>query len=123
MEAGRADTAAAIGKAAPTIERPGASVASATDREQRHAHRPAQPESIGPTVTGYSPGGWGDFFLAAAAATAALSGLIFVGLSVNIATVLDIDKRVGSNFLTGRAIEGWSRWSRCSPCWPSASSR
>lgn len=56
-------------------------------------------------MTGYSPGGWGDFFLAAAAATAALSGLIFVGLSVNIATLLDIDKRVGSNFLTGRAIE------------------
>jgi modulator of FtsH protease len=56
-------------------------------------------------VTGYSTEGWGDLFLAAAGATAALSGLIFVGLSVNIRTVLDIDKQVGSNFLTGRAIE------------------
>ncbi len=56
-------------------------------------------------MTGYSTEGWGDLFLAAAGATAALSGLIFVGLSVNIRTVLDIDKQVGSNFLTGRAIE------------------
>jgi modulator of FtsH protease len=56
-------------------------------------------------VTGYSTEGWGDLFLAAAGATAALSGLIFVGLSVNIRTVLDIDKQVRSNFLTGRAIE------------------
>ena len=36
---------------------------------------------------------------------AALSGLIFVGLSMNIRTVLEIDKRVGSNFLSGRAAE------------------
>lgn len=56
-------------------------------------------------MTGYSTEGWGDLFLAAAGATAALSGLIFVGLSVNIRTVLDIDKQVRSNFLTGRAIE------------------
>jgi hypothetical protein len=56
-------------------------------------------------MTGYSTNGWGELFLAAAGATAALSGLIFVGLSVNIKTVLDIDRRVGSNFLTGRAIE------------------
>ncbi len=56
-------------------------------------------------MSAYSIESWGDFFLAAAGATAALSGLIFVGLSVNIRTVLDIDKRVGSNFLTGRAIE------------------
>jgi hypothetical protein len=34
-----------------------------------------------------------------------LSGLIFVGLSVNIRTVLDADKHVGQNFLAGRAIE------------------
>ena len=56
-------------------------------------------------MTGYNPQGWGDLFLASAGATAALSGLIFVGLSVNIKTVLEIDQRVGSNFLTGRAIE------------------
>jgi hypothetical protein len=56
-------------------------------------------------MTGYTTEGRGELFLAAAGATAALSGLIFVGLSVNIRTVLDIDKRVGHNFLTGRAIE------------------
>lgn len=56
-------------------------------------------------IAGYSPEGWGDLFLAAAGATAALSGLIFVGLSVNIRTVLDADQRDGQNFLTGRALE------------------
>jgi hypothetical protein len=56
-------------------------------------------------IAGYSPEGWGDLFLAAAGATAALSGLIFVGLSVNIRTVLDTEKREGQNFLTGRAAE------------------
>lgn len=56
-------------------------------------------------MTGYSLDGWGDLFLAAAGAAAALSGLIFVGLSVNIRTVLELDEHTGSNFLTGRAIE------------------
>jgi hypothetical protein len=56
-------------------------------------------------VTAYNTDGWGDLFLAAAGATAPLSGLIFVGLSVNIRTVLEIDKRDGGNFLTGRALE------------------
>jgi hypothetical protein len=53
----------------------------------------------------YSVEGWGDLFVAAAGATAALSGLIFVGLSVNIRTVLEIERGQGENFLTGRAIE------------------
>jgi hypothetical protein len=53
----------------------------------------------------YTTEGWGELFLAAAGATAALSGLIFVGLSVNIRTVLAADKREGQNFLTGRALE------------------
>jgi hypothetical protein len=56
-------------------------------------------------VTGYSTEGWGELFVAAAGATAALSGLIFVGLSVNIQEVLEIERRDGSNYLTGRAIE------------------
>ena len=56
-------------------------------------------------IAAYTTEGWGDLFLAAAGATAALSGLIFVGLSVNIGTVLAIDKRQGENFLTGRALE------------------
>lgn len=56
-------------------------------------------------MTGYATEGWGDLFLCAGGATAALSGLIFVGLSVNIRTVLDLDKREGQNFLTGRALD------------------
>ena len=56
-------------------------------------------------MAAYSTEGWGDLFLAAAGATAALSGLIFVGLSVNIRTVLAAGKREGQNFLTGRALE------------------
>jgi hypothetical protein len=56
-------------------------------------------------MSGYATEGWGELFLCAGGATAALSGLIFVGLSVNIRTVLDIDKRAGHNFLTGRALE------------------
>ena len=53
----------------------------------------------------YSPEGWGALFLAAAVAAAALSGLIFVGLSVSIRTVLAVGQRDGQNFLTGRALE------------------
>ncbi len=56
-------------------------------------------------IAAYTTGGWGDLFLAAAGATAALSGLIFVGLSVNIRTLLAADNREGQNFLTGRALE------------------
>ena len=43
--------------------------------------------------------------MAAAGAAAALSGLIFVAVSVNIGPVLEADKRAGGNFLTGRALE------------------
>jgi modulator of FtsH protease len=59
-------------------------------------------------MTGYVTEGWSDLFLCAGGATAALSGLIFVGLSVNIRTVLEIDKRDGQNFLTGRALEAFA---------------
>jgi hypothetical protein len=56
-------------------------------------------------MTGYTTENWGDLFLAAAGATAALSGLIFVAVSVNIRPVLEADKKSGGNFLTGRALE------------------
>ena len=56
-------------------------------------------------MSGYATEGWDDLFLCAGGATAALSGLIFVGLSVNLRTVLDTDKRDGRNLLTGRAME------------------
>jgi hypothetical protein len=61
--------------------------------------------SGGIAMNGYGLEGWSDLFLASAGAAAALSGLIFVGLSVNIRTVLDLDRGTGDNFLTGRAIE------------------
>jgi phosphatidylglycerophosphate synthase len=54
---------------------------------------------------GYSTVGWGEFFLCAGGATAALSGLIFVALSINIEKVREIDQREGQSFLTGRALE------------------
>ena len=56
-------------------------------------------------MTGYDTAGWGDLLACAGAAAAALAGLIFVGLSVNMSTLLDLDRKRGQNFLTGRALE------------------
>jgi hypothetical protein len=56
-------------------------------------------------MTGYSTEGWNELFILAGGATAALSGLIFVGLSVNIKTVLEIETREGAPLLTGRGLE------------------
>src|SRR6202046_3522250 len=48
---------------------------------------------------------WHDFFIAAAGATAALSGLIFVAVSINLRDILAEEKKIGSPYLTGRALE------------------
>jgi len=48
---------------------------------------------------------WTEFFLGTAGAVAALSGLIFVGVSVNLPRILAAEKAEGGSFLTGRAIE------------------
>lgn len=56
-------------------------------------------------MNGYATQGWTDMFLCAGGAAAALCGLIFVGLSVNIRTVLEIEKREGHRLMTGRALE------------------
>ena len=48
---------------------------------------------------------WHDFFIAAAGATAALSGLIFVAVSINLRDILAEEKKIGSSYLTGRALE------------------
>jgi hypothetical protein len=56
-------------------------------------------------MTGYDTAGWGDLLACAGGAAAALAGLIFVGLSVNMSTLLDLDHKRGQNFLTGRALE------------------
>ena len=56
-------------------------------------------------MTGYDTAGWGDLLACAGGAAAALAGLIFVGLSVNMSTLLGLDQKRGQNFLTGRALE------------------
>jgi hypothetical protein len=43
--------------------------------------------------------------VAAAGAAAALSGLIFVAVSINLRAILTMEKRAGSTYLTGRALE------------------
>src|ERR1700677_3792569 len=53
----------------------------------------------------YDAEAWHDFFIAAAAATAALSGLIFVAVSINLRDILTEEKKIGSSYLTGRALE------------------
>jgi hypothetical protein len=53
----------------------------------------------------YDPETWHDFFIAAAGAAAALSGLIFVAVSINLRDILAEEKKIGSSYLTGRALE------------------
>jgi hypothetical protein len=48
---------------------------------------------------------WHDFFIAAGGAAAVLSGLIFVAVSINLRDILAEEKKVGSSYLTGRALE------------------
>jgi hypothetical protein len=43
--------------------------------------------------------------VAAAGAAAALSGLIFVAVSINLRAILGEEKEIGSSYLTGRALE------------------
>jgi hypothetical protein len=43
--------------------------------------------------------------VAAAGAAAALSGLIFVAVSINLREILAEEKKLGSSYLTGRALE------------------
>jgi len=53
----------------------------------------------------YSVEAWHELFLASAGAAAALSGLIFVAVSINLREILAAEMKVGSSYLTGRALE------------------
>ena len=59
-------------------------------------------------MTGYETDGRGDLLACAGGAAAVLARLIFVGLSVNMSTLLELDKQRGQNFLTGRALEAFA---------------
>ncbi len=48
---------------------------------------------------------WHDLFIASAGAAAALSGLIFVAVSINLREILAAEAKTGSTYLTGRALE------------------
>jgi hypothetical protein len=48
---------------------------------------------------------WHELFIASAGAAAALSGLIFVAVSINLGAILAEEKKIGSTYLTGRALE------------------
>jgi hypothetical protein len=52
-------------------------------------------------MTGYAPGAWETFAAANAGAAAALAGLLFVGVTINVETI------VASRRLTGRALEAF----------------
>jgi hypothetical protein len=56
-------------------------------------------------MPGYEPDGWHEFFIGSAGGVAALSGLIFVAVSVNLREIFAAEKEEGGRFLTGRAIE------------------
>jgi modulator of FtsH protease len=56
-------------------------------------------------LSDYDPATWHDFFEATAGASATLSGLIFVGVSINVRAILTEEKKLGSRSLTGRALE------------------
>ena len=56
-------------------------------------------------MNAYELESWSEFFLGTAGAVAALSGLIFVGVSVNLPRILEAERLEGGRFLTGRAIE------------------
>lgn len=53
-------------------------------------------------MTAYSPEAWEAYFLANAGAAAALAGLLFVGISINVRQIVE------SGRLTGRALEAFA---------------
>jgi hypothetical protein len=58
-----------------------------------------------PLGDAYALAPWHDFLITAAGAAAALSGLIFVSVSINLKEILAEERKIGSSYLTGRALE------------------
>jgi hypothetical protein len=57
------------------------------------------------TGSAYDPQAWHDLFAGAVGASATLTGLIFVGISINLRDILAEERKIGSSYLTGRALE------------------
>ncbi|HEX2746304.1 MAG TPA: hypothetical protein VHN16_18150 [Streptosporangiaceae bacterium] len=58
----------------------------------------------------YNPETWHDFFIAAAGAAAALSGLIFVAVSINLRDILTEERRSAA---PTSPVAPSNRWSPC----------
>jgi hypothetical protein len=56
-------------------------------------------------ASAYDVEAWHELFIAAAGAAAALSGLIFVAVSINLREILAEEEKGGNSYLTGRALE------------------
>lgn len=59
-------------------------------------------------MLGYAPAAWTAFFTAMIAAAAALTGLLFVAVSINLALILK-DSKLRSAFLLARPPRPWPR--------------
>jgi hypothetical protein len=51
-------------------------------------------------MTGYTTQGWGELFLAEAGASAALAGLLFVAVSINLQRIISIRSLPGAALTT-----------------------
>ena len=77
------------------------SQSSGSSRQPYRAHDQADDAGIARRTMAYTPHAWDGFFAAQAAASAALAGLLFVGMSINIAAI------TASKRLSRRALEAF----------------
>ena len=85
--------------AAGVLSQPGGDAAStrATEEEVEDGSRT---ESAEAPTTGYTTQGWGELFLAEAGASAALGGLLFVAVSINLERIISIRSLPGAALAT-----------------------
>ena len=79
-------------------------------------------------MSAYSPEDWSDFLVASSGASAALAGLVFIGISINLTRILDgpgLPGRAGQTIVvptpwpsawpcSGRSTRTWGSASRSS---------